>query len=109
MTTHRQPSTHISNQIIRLCTSGESVSSLLARDPNLRPSDAWEKLYGDAARKTGKGEDVTESELNQQLGNHGEGIPAALEWAAKCGNWGPTKPSDLFLKVIMPSWSILSK
>lgn len=100
MTKHRQLSTHISDQTIRLCTSAESVSSLLARDPNLRPSDAWEKLYGHAARK---GENATQNEPHQQTENGHECIQADLERAAKCGNWGPTKPSDLFLKVIILS------
>ncbi|KAH6632262.1 hypothetical protein F5144DRAFT_612750 [Chaetomium tenue] len=97
MTKHRQPSTHISDHTIHLCTSGESVSSLLAHDPNLRPSDAWDKLYGNAARKGGG---AAEHEPNQQSSNGHDGtIETELERAARCGNWGPTKPSDLFLKI----------
>ncbi|KAK4152999.1 hypothetical protein C8A00DRAFT_44007 [Chaetomidium leptoderma] len=79
--------THISDHITRLCTSSESVSSLIADDPCLAPGDAWEKLYGADARKAaakGESESVTQDEL---------------ERAAACGKWGPTRPSELFLRI----------
>lgn len=91
MTKHGQPTGHISDQVIRLCTSGESVSSLLAEDPTLAPGDAWKKLYGEhALNAAAKGAHNNEAESSDQ---------DELERAARCGNWGPMQPSDLFLKV----------
>ncbi|KAK3294392.1 uncharacterized protein B0H64DRAFT_325211 [Chaetomium fimeti] len=106
MAKHRQQNTHISDHTLHLSTSGESVSSLLARTPNLSPGDAWNRLYGDAVRK-GEGAIERESESTQQSGTRREGTSiesesapqAEVERAAKCGNWGSTKPSDLFLKI----------
>ncbi|KXX76260.1 Minor cardiolipin synthase ClsB [Madurella mycetomatis] len=90
MTTHRQPKTRISDRLIGLCTSDESVSSLVARDPSLAPGDAWKKLYRERALKaTTVGEKgPRESTLQDEL-----------EKAAWCGRWGPTKPSELFLRI----------
>ncbi|EAQ87640.1 hypothetical protein CHGG_04259 [Chaetomium globosum CBS 148.51] len=100
MTKHCQPSTRISDHTLHLCTSGETVSSLLAHDPNLRPSDAWDKLYSNAARKGGG---AAERGPNRQSTNgHDSTTETELEQAARCGNWGPTKPSDLFLKSRLP-------
>ncbi len=81
-----------SDKIYKLCTSSETVSSLLAAEPTLAPGDAWHKLYGHhvgklssshSADNVGKGA-VTEEDLNR---------------AARCGKWGPTKPGELFLRV----------
>ena len=88
----------VSDQVIRLCTSSESVSSLVAEDPALAPGDAWERLYGAHALKA-----AVKSEQRKSAGgeNH-EAHPANqpdLERAARCGKWGPTKPSELFLRV----------
>ncbi|CAK7273894.1 hypothetical protein SEPCBS119000_005892 [Sporothrix epigloea] len=74
--------------IVNLCTSQESVSSLLAADPTLAPGDAWQTLYG----KHHLGSD------GQEKKDAASGVDD-LARAAKCGNWGPTKPSDLFLKI----------
>lgn len=82
----------ISDKVYKLCTSKESVSALLAADPTLAPGDAWKKLYGGHAagekdsKVTGKGrrDDLT---------------PEDLKRAMECGNWGPTQPSELFLRV----------
>ncbi|KAK2067230.1 hypothetical protein P8C59_000988 [Phyllachora maydis] len=65
----------VSDRLAALCTSADSVSSLLAADPTLAPGEAWKRLYGDHAGR----------------------VALALEQAARCGKWGPTRPSDLFL------------
>ncbi|KAH8678575.1 hypothetical protein BGZ60DRAFT_468049 [Tricladium varicosporioides] len=36
----------ISDKVYKLCTSMETVSTLLANDPTLAPGDAWKQLYG---------------------------------------------------------------
>lgn len=78
----------LGEDIVNLCTSKESVSSLLAADPTLAAGDAWQTLYGKYHPANGgheKKSAVTDVD--------------DLARAAKCGNWGPTKPSALFLKV----------
>ncbi|KAK0636479.1 hypothetical protein B0T17DRAFT_605208 [Bombardia bombarda] len=83
---------HISDRLVELCTSSESVSSLLAEDPSLAPGEAWENLYGDHVLKS-TGAAKVDGAGQPHLTND------ALERAAKCGKWGPTKPSDLFLRI----------
>jgi hypothetical protein len=97
MTKHRRPESQISDQVVSLCTSTESVSSLLAEDPTLAPGDAWKRLYGDRALKAiaGDAQDDHGSESPKpHPATHDE-----LQRAASCGKWGPTKPSELFLRV----------
>lgn len=76
----------LGNGILELCTSKDSVSSLVAADPALAGGDAWQTLYG-KYRHTKEHNKAAITQVDD------------LERAAKCGKWGPTKPSDLFLKV----------
>jgi hypothetical protein len=85
----------ISDKVYKLCTSPESVSSLLAKDPTLAPGDAWKKLYG--------GHAAGEKESKATARAHRDQItPDDLKRALECGNWGPTQPSELFLRVSTP-------
>ncbi|EAA27811.2 phospholipase D/nuclease [Neurospora crassa] len=114
---------HISDRILDLCTSSETVSSLLAREPSLSPSAAWDKLYGrHALKKRSLGVDEEEKEEegsfsgSEEEGSNGQGSTAYykspptpphsprlaqehLDRAAKCGKWGGKKPSELFLQI----------
>ena len=82
----------ISDKAYKLCTSQESVSALLANDPNMAPADAWKKLYG--------GHLAGEKESKSVAKEHRDTItPEDLQRAYECGHWGPTRPSDLFLRV----------
>ncbi|KAF8854218.1 hypothetical protein BDZ45DRAFT_47337 [Acephala macrosclerotiorum] len=82
----------ISEKVYKLCTSKESVSTLLAQDPTMAPEDAWKKLY---SRHTAGG-----NESKSTAKAHRDKItPEDLQRAFECGNWGPTKPSDLFLRM----------
>lgn len=82
----------ISDKVYQLCTSTESVSALLAQDPTLTPGEAWEKLYGHHA--------AAEKESISTAKTHRDHYtPNDLIRARECGNWGPTQPSDLFLRV----------
>lgn len=84
--------TMISDKVYKLCTSSESVSALLAKDPTMAPGEAWKKLYGHHAA----GEKTSASTARA----HRDTItPEDLQRAFECGNWGPTRPSDLFLRV----------
>lgn len=79
----------VSQKVYDLCQGSVTVSSELAQDPALSPGKVAKKLYGDDA------------------GGHDErrGFkpPMAtaddLERAYRCGKWGSTRPSDLFLRV----------
>ncbi|RFU29043.1 hypothetical protein B7463_g7285, partial [Scytalidium lignicola] len=82
----------ISDKVHKLCTNEESVSSLLAQDPSLSPGDAWKKLYGAHI--------VSENGSKRSGRSHRDKITEEdLERARECGNWGPTQPSDLFLRM----------
>jgi hypothetical protein len=83
----------ISDKVFNLCTGTETVSSLLAADPSLPPSDAWKKLYGHHDVK-GKVEELLQIDHSKP---HTE---EELKRAAECGHWGPTQPGELFLKVL---------
>ncbi len=85
--THILKEMPLGDGIVRLCTSKDSVSSLLAADPSLAPGDAWKKLY----------DNYTPSCNDQKRSSVSE--DEDLTRAAQCGKWGPTKPSTLFLKV----------
>ncbi|CAK7198325.1 hypothetical protein SEUCBS139899_000985 [Sporothrix eucalyptigena] len=78
----------LGDDIVKLCTSKESVSSLLAADPTLAAGDAWHTLYG-KYRPTNDGHSKKGATTKVD----------DLARAAECGKWGPTKPSDLFLKI----------
>lgn len=82
----------ISDKVYKLCTSPESVSSLLAKDPTLTPGEAWKKLYDGHAAWEKDSKDTARAHRDQI-------ITEDLKRAAECGKWGPTQPSELFLRV----------
>ncbi|ERT03197.1 hypothetical protein HMPREF1624_01502 [Sporothrix schenckii ATCC 58251] len=77
----------LGNGIVELCTSKNSVSSLVAADPTLAAGDAWQTLYG----KYSHTKDASDKAATSQVDD--------LQRAAQCGKWGPTQPSELFLKI----------
>jgi hypothetical protein len=82
----------ISEKVHTLCNGTESVSSMLAAEPTMAPGDAWKALYG----KHEAGKDVSTSTAKA----HRDEITSEdLQRAFECGNWGPTRPSELFLRV----------
>lgn len=85
----------ISDKVHKLCASTRSLSAVLAQDPTLAPGEAWKKLYG--------GHATGEKESANTARKHGDEIrPEDLQRALECGKWGPTKPSELFLRVSLP-------
>lgn len=89
-----EPAAMISDKVYKLCTSKESVSTLLAADPTLAPEDAWKKLYGGHAAGEKQSKETARARRDQAT-------PDDLKRAFECGNWGPTRPSELFLQVRM--------
>ena len=76
------------------------MSGLLAKDPTLAPQDAWKQLYRESP--IGEEESVSTAKANR------DGItPEELQRARDCGKWGPTEPSDLFLRVSFPKSKVV--
>ncbi|CZS88896.1 related to IQ calmodulin-binding motif protein [Rhynchosporium graminicola] len=92
----------ISEKVYKLCTSKESVSALLAKNPSLSPEEAWKQLFG--GDEGGEKESVTTAKANRD--NH---TPEDLQRARECGKWGPTEPSDLFLRLYHDALCTLDK
>ncbi|KAJ9605552.1 hypothetical protein H2200_010209 [Cladophialophora chaetospira] len=79
----------IPKNVFDLCQNGQSVTAELAQNPTSTPHDVAKKLFGVEAA----------DEIHQKKLDLGEGRPSDLEEARKCGNWGTSNPSDLFLKI----------
>lgn len=94
---------HLSEKLVAMCTSLDSVSALLAEDPSMPPGDAWKKLYGGVAKAAASEAeaDVKEKGVNslKDAITQGKLSPEEMEKATKCGKWGNKTPSDLFLTV----------
>ncbi|KAJ7043148.1 hypothetical protein C8F04DRAFT_1073827 [Mycena alexandri] len=82
----------ISPKVYDLCTSTETVSSLVAKDPELAPGDAYKKLYG--GHTPGPKESIAKAREHRDVHTSDD-----LKRARDCGKWGPTQPSELFLKL----------
>lgn len=82
----------VSDELLKMLTSPDSVSTLLAQDPSLSPGEAWKKLYGHHIGKLGEHRPINDS--GKRLASE-----EALRKAAEAGHWGPTQPSELFLRV----------
>jgi phosphatidylserine/phosphatidylglycerophosphate/cardiolipin synthase-like enzyme len=78
----------VSENVLQLCQATETISSVLAKDPTAAPGDVVKKLYGHHKkifnREPEKDRGTTSAQLQEQ--------------ALKCGHWGPTQPSPLFLQ-----------
>lgn len=85
----------VSPALVELCQSNVSVSGLMAEDPSLTPGQAWKKLLEHSKieqhsikhRHHHKDSEIDSTEADE------------LEVAYRCGRWGETRPSDLFLRV----------
>ncbi|KAH8764390.1 hypothetical protein F5883DRAFT_498020 [Diaporthe sp. PMI_573] len=90
----------VSDELLKLLTSPESVSTLLAQNPSLSPGEAWKKLYDHHVGKLGEPRPIHDS--GNLLASE-----EALRKAAEAGHWGPTQPSDLFLRIYHDAISTL--
>ncbi|KAM0438589.1 hypothetical protein ACHAPT_001341 [Fusarium lateritium] len=88
----------ISKRVLHLCQAHETVSSVLAKDPSQAPGDVIKRLYGqEDARRHADASDTDDPEASAN----------PLELALKCGRWGPTEPSTLFLQAFADALSCL--
>ncbi|KAH0829571.1 phospholipase D active site protein motif protein [Fonsecaea pedrosoi] len=75
--------------IYDLCQNRESITSQLAQDPSISPHAAAKRLFG---------VDIDDEVVTRKL-DLGKEEPSDLEEARKCGQWGTSNPSDLFLRI----------
>ena len=84
----------ISDKLYKQCTSRDSISSLLAQDDKLSPAEAAKRLYHPDSVSLNEGKPP----------KHREPASAEdLQRAFECGHWGPTRPSELFLRIFHDS------
>lgn len=84
----------ITDKVYKMCTDKQSVSSLLAQDPTLTPGAAATKLYHPDTVSISEGAPPKD---------RSPATPEELERAYQCGNFGPTRPSELFLRIFHDS------
>jgi phosphatidylserine/phosphatidylglycerophosphate/cardiolipin synthase-like enzyme len=78
----------VSEHIFKLCQATETVSSVLAKNPTEAPGDVVKRLYGHHKK-----------DLHYNPDEHRPApSPHELEMALKCGRWGTSQPSPLFLR-----------
>ncbi|OAQ58870.1 phospholipase D Active site motif protein [Pochonia chlamydosporia 170] len=87
----------VSDQVLKLVHESETVSSVWAKDPSRAPSDIIKQLYGEFKRDR----NCDGSEHRQPPSQE------AQEAALRCGNWGSTKPSSLFLQAFADALNCL--
>lgn len=87
----------VSEHVFQLCQATETVSSVLAKNPTEAPGDVAKKLYGHHKKDLHHNPDTSRTTTS----------PEELEKAFKCGRWGPTRPSPLFLQAFSDSLSCL--
>ncbi|KAF8930980.1 hypothetical protein BGZ52_000238, partial [Haplosporangium bisporale] len=87
----------VSENVLQLCQATETVSSVLAKDPTAAPGEVVKNLYGHHKKV-----------FNYDPENNRPAASAqAQEQALKCGRWGPTQPSSLFLQAYADALSCL--
>ena len=79
-------------KVYELCRSGKSVSAEIEKNPSESPGEAAKRLFGVNFKEDILGEGI----------KHPEEGPQGLQQALECGNWGESKPSELFLQVCPP-------
>ncbi|OAQ99609.1 hypothetical protein LLEC1_04887 [Akanthomyces lecanii] len=87
----------VSDHVVKLCCDSTTVSSELAKDPTVAPSAIIDRLYGRYPRNR------TGSPSTRRLQPSTEQQESAL----KCGKWGPTAPSPLFLQAFADALNCL--
>ncbi|CAM1508823.1 Fc.00g025620.m01.CDS01 [Cosmosporella sp. VM-42] len=78
----------VSENVLELCQDLDTVSSVLAKHPEEAPGDIVKQLYGSHTKYS-----QPKTDANKPVPT-----PEVLEKVFKCGSWGSTKPSRLFLQ-----------
>lgn len=87
----------VSGQVVNLCNGNTTVSSIWAADDSKSPGDIFQQLQKDHKRDRTCNATKYRQPASQD----------AQEAARKCGNWGPTSPSALFLQAFADSLNCL--
>ncbi|KHN94447.1 IQ calmodulin-binding motif protein [Metarhizium album ARSEF 1941] len=87
----------VSDRVRKLVHDTKTVTSVWAQDPSRPPSDIIKQLYGALRRDR----NCDGSEYRQPASAE------AQQAALNCGNWGPTKPSPLFLQAFADALNCL--
>ena len=80
----------VSDRVFKLCQEAPTVSSEFAKNPSEAPTEIAKRLYGNtkpATKHDFPGVDRPSASI------------ADLERALQCGKWGPSQPSEFFLRV----------
>lgn len=81
----------IPDRVYKVCHDTDTISSEMAKDPTQAPGDVWKRLYEEYDK---------DSHSDKEVESHKSEITEEdLKRAYECGNWGPTRPSELFLRV----------
>ncbi|KAI0872686.1 phospholipase D/nuclease [Hypoxylon argillaceum] len=83
---------NIKDRLYGWCQSKDSVSSLLATNPDLTPADAWQKLF----HYNSVGSAIQE---HHRTTGSAPTTDEELQRARLCGKWGSKEPSDLFTRL----------
>ena len=81
----------ISDKLYQLCRAEATVSGELAKDPTLAPGQVVKRLYGESTQSP----NISESAKPTRTPATADDLQRAFE----CGKWGPTRPSELLLRV----------
>ncbi|CAM6096348.1 unnamed protein product [Calypogeia fissa] len=87
----------VSEHVLKLCQVTETVSSVLAKNPTEAPRDVVERLYGHLKKDLRCSPDEHRPAMSDQ----------ELEMVLKCGRWGASQPSPLFLQAFADSLNCL--
>ncbi|CAM6118643.1 unnamed protein product [Calypogeia fissa] len=87
----------VSEHVLKLCRATETVSSVLAKNPTEAPGDVVKRLYGHLKKDLHYNPDEHRPAPSDQ----------ELEMALKCGRWGASQPSPLFLQAFADSLNCL--
>jgi hypothetical protein len=100
----------ISKRILKYCTETKSVSELLAEDPNKSPEQAIKELFGAEHNYVADAEGHHAAESKTKAASSQSSLSSDvlaptptdedLELVLKCGKFGDTKPSKLFLQML---------
>ncbi|KAK1989710.1 phospholipase D/nuclease [Colletotrichum falcatum] len=82
----------LSEPLVSFCASSNTVSRFLAEEPSLTPGQAWKKLANHYKSNSHEPKDI------RDIGR-GKVTNDELDVAFKCGKWGTTRPSSLFLRL----------
>ncbi|KJZ75342.1 hypothetical protein HIM_05268 [Hirsutella minnesotensis 3608] len=83
----------VPENVVNLCQAAETVSSSLAKNPKEAPGDAIKRLYGHLPARQHHIPENDQPALTEQ----------ELETILKCGRWGTSQPSKLFLQAFASS------